>query len=187
MSLHIVDLQHPLGKKINIVGGGGKTTLAKALSSRYGYQNIELDALHFLPNWVERSAEDFQHQVDLSIRSAGDSWVVDGNYFEKLECLSSKADMFIWIDLPWRVMFRRTFVRSLKRMIDRTKICGDNYESWTKFFSTDSLWWWYITNYTAISNRKNILSKYIPDNVPVMRLRNTKQVDIFYKTWITRK
>ena len=186
LSLNIVDLQHPLGKRINIVGGGGKTTLARALSDRYGYQNIELDALHFLPHWVERSAEDFQRQVDLSIKNAGDSWVIDGNYFEKLECLSSNIDMFIWIDLPWRVMFRRTFVRSLKRMIDRTKICGDNFESWSKFFSTDSLWWWYMSNYSDIANREEMLSRYIPRNVPVIRLSNTKELDLFYETWIKK-
>ena len=187
MSLHIVDIQHPLGKRINIVGGGGKTSLAKALSSRYGYQNIELDALHFLPNWIERSAEDFQRLLEISIRGAGDSWIIDGNYFTKLDCPSSKVDMFIWLDLPWRIMLKRIFIRSLKRMIDRTKICGDNFESWAKFFSTDSLWWWYITNYTAIANRENILSEYIPEDVPVIRLRNAKQLEMFYKTWINRE
>ena len=182
--MNIVDIHHPLGKRINIVGGGGKTSLAKALSSKYGYQNIELDALHFLPNWVERSAEDFQHQLEISIRNAGDSWIVDGNYFTKLDCPSSKVDMFIWIDLPWRVMFRRTFIRSLKRMIDRTQICGNNFESWSKFFSTDSLWWWYMANYSEIANREEILSRYIPGKVPVIRLSNAKELDMFYETWI---
>ena len=71
-------------------------------------------------------------------------------------------------------------------MIDRTKICGDNLESWSKFFSTDSLWWWYMSNYSDIANREEMLSRYIPRNVPVIRLSNTKELDLFYETWIKK-
>ena len=68
--MNVVDFTHPLGQKINVIGGGGKTTLAKALSAKYSYKNVELDYLHFLPNWVEREPEDFRKIVAVE-RSAG--------------------------------------------------------------------------------------------------------------------
>ena len=83
--MNVVDVRHPLGQKINVIGGGGKTTLAKALSAKYSYRNIELDYLHFLPNWVEREPEDFQEIVAMTLKDSGDKWVVDGNYKAKLQ------------------------------------------------------------------------------------------------------
>jgi len=32
----------------------GKTTFAAALSARLGVPHVQLDALHWLPDWVER-------------------------------------------------------------------------------------------------------------------------------------
>ena len=183
--MNVVDFTHPLGQKINVIGGGGKTTLAKALSAKYAYKNIELDFLYFLPGWVEREPEDFKQIVSEALKDSGDKWVVDGNYKAKLQdYVSSRADMVIWLDLPWFLIFRRILVRSVKRLIDRTKVCGDNTETWRLFFSGNALWWWYITSRKEFFEREAKFSEYIPPNTPVIRIKNARQLNNFYEHWI---
>ena len=94
-------LDHPLGDKINIRGGGGKTTLGKALSDKHGYSFIELDALLWLPEWGERETADFKVNTQEAINSSCSRWIVDGNYSGRLVTLvTDQCDTVIWIDVP---------------------------------------------------------------------------------------
>ena len=56
-----------LRSKIVVVGQGGKSTLSRALSKKLNLPYIELDAIHHLPNWRERSAEDFKNQIAIML------------------------------------------------------------------------------------------------------------------------
>ena len=80
-------LNHTIGEKVNIRGGGGKTTLGKALSVKYSYSFIELDAIFWLPEWVERETDDFKVKVQEAINTSRGGWIVDGNYSSRLESL----------------------------------------------------------------------------------------------------
>lgn len=67
--------------KIAILGtsGSGKSTLAKQLGEQCGAPVLHLDAVHFLPGWVERTPE--EEKIILSrFLDEHDSWVIDGNY-----------------------------------------------------------------------------------------------------------
>ena len=70
--------------KIAVVGttASGKTTLANVLADRYGVRHVELDALHWGPNWAECPAEEFRARVDAALADTG--WVADGSYHGKL-------------------------------------------------------------------------------------------------------
>ena len=48
-------------RKIIITGTTctGKTTLGKKLSVEFGIFHIDLDDIHFLPNWVEKENDEF--------------------------------------------------------------------------------------------------------------------------------
>jgi adenylate kinase family enzyme len=76
----------------------------------------------------------------------GDSCVVDGQYLTALgPSMLENADTVIWLELPWRVIFWRTFTRAIARAGDRRLICGENVETWRQvFFRRDSLVWWHI-------------------------------------------
>ena len=52
-----------LGSRICIYGRGGKTTLSRALGDLTGLPVIELDAIFWLPNWVERDSDEMREIV----------------------------------------------------------------------------------------------------------------------------
>lgn len=74
-----------------IVGtsGVGKSTFANALANATGYPFIELDGLYWGKNWRAVPHEKFENSVLAS--TAGDSWVVDGNYSAVRDVLWARA------------------------------------------------------------------------------------------------
>ena len=178
---NLVPLDYPLGDRINVRGGGGKTTLTQSLAASRGVPFIELDAVFWLPNWVEREPEDFRNQTQDAIGAAANGWVVDGNYTNHLQDLVVRqADTVVWLDLPWRVMFWRTLIRSIQRAFDKETICGSNTESWRIFFSRDSLWWMYIKNRKQLIRRGERFLPLVPAGVPVVQIQSARDLNKFY-------
>jgi adenylate kinase family enzyme len=94
-------LDNPLGCHINVQGNDGKTTLAKAISSKQGIPFIELDDIDWQPGLVERDQEEFRERTTQAMHDAGSCWVVDGNYRSKLgDLVSRQADMIIYLNFP---------------------------------------------------------------------------------------
>ncbi len=118
-----------IGKRIVIIGisGSGKSTLGKRLASRLGVEFIELDALHWEPNWVEAETEVFRERVRRAIEP--DSWVMDGNYRKQIDLSWPLTDTVVWLDTPFRTAFWRCLVRSWKRYRSRELLWGTNQEN----------------------------------------------------------
>ena len=119
--------------------GSGKTTVSRAISARLGVPCVELDALHWGPNWTEASADELI--AKLSPIVAQDAWVIDGMYFRKIGGLVlRRADTVVWVDPPWLVTFARLLRRSLTRVILRTRLYNGNRETfWNLFHPQNSL------------------------------------------------
>lgn len=180
--LNIVPMDTQLGQRISVVGNGGKSTLSKALAEKTELTFIELDALFWKPNWEESSAEELIEKVNAAIAGAPNGWIADGHYWSRMgDVILGQADMVIWLDLPWRVMFWRTLRRSFQRARDKNKVCGDNIETWRKLFSTDSLWWYWLTNRQTFSKRQERLANLLPASTPIIRLKSAKELDRFYQ------
>ena len=91
--------------------GCGKSTLARRMGDMLGIEPTHMDALHWLPGWVESSDE---HKIEL-LRPVlqKDSWIIEGAYRRILwkERLDN-ADTVIFLDYNrflclWRVLKRR--------------------------------------------------------------------------------
>ncbi|MAU01480.1 MAG: adenylate kinase, partial [Anaerolineaceae bacterium] len=84
-----------IGSRIVVVGtsGSGKTTLAQQLAACLGYPHIELDSLHWGPNWTE--APDFAQKVAQAVERP--YWVLDGNYSRVRQIIWSQADTIVWL------------------------------------------------------------------------------------------
>jgi adenylate kinase family enzyme len=126
--------------------GSGKTTLAAQIARRHGLPHVELDALHWGPQWTPVAPEVFQRRVAAAL--AADAWVVDGNYSRVRDAIWARADTLVWLDYPlWRIMARLLW-RTLRRAVRREDLWGSNRESLVKaFFSRDSILLWALQTY----------------------------------------
>lgn len=102
--------------KIAIIGysGSGKSTTASRLSEKLKIEKLHMDALHFLPGWMERKHEDELALVE-EFLNAHDSWVIDGNYSKlHYEKRMAQADKIIFLDFPRLVCLVRAYRRYLQ-------------------------------------------------------------------------
>ncbi|MGW3661830.1 AAA family ATPase [Streptomyces sp. NPDC005141] len=129
-------------ERILVVGvtGAGKSTLARAVSSRLGFPYHEMDALYFNgPNWAvnDRLVE------DVSGLTAEPRWIIDSlGYPEVRDLLWQRADTVIWLDYPKRVIMPRVLRRSWRRTVTREVLFGGNSEGWKAWLSREHPAWW---------------------------------------------
>ena len=118
--------------------GSGKTHFAARLAAQRGCPHIELDALNWLPGWLERSREDFRARVADAV--AADAWVLDGNYGKARDLVWARAETVIFLDYPFWLVFGRLLRRSLSRGLRRQTLWSGNQESLRlAFLSRDSI------------------------------------------------
>jgi adenylate kinase family enzyme len=168
-------------KRVNVKGtsGSGKTTFAQELARRLDVPFVELDALHHGPNWYQPTAEEFTVRVREAMEELPDGWVIDGNYESKLGTLVlSQADTIVWLDLPFRLKFRRLWRRTMVRIRGDVELGSGNKESWRgAFWGRDSLFWWMVK--THFLHKRQWPARFAGDP-RVVRLRSVAEA----KEWL---
>src|SRR4051812_12611338 len=103
--------------RIVVVGtsGAGKTTFARKLAEILQREPIELDALHWGPNWTVRP--EFPERVKEVI--AADTWLVEGNYSRVRDQIWERATAIVWLNYSFRIVFLRALTRTLRRIVSR--------------------------------------------------------------------
>jgi adenylate kinase family enzyme len=127
-------------ERLAIVGitGSGKTTLGERLAARLGYPLVDLDAIHWGPNWTPAPRDEFRARVAAAL--AGPTWVTAGNYSKVRDIIWARADTLVWLDYPLGVSLVRLFRRTVGRIVTREELWAGNRESWRgQFASRDSL------------------------------------------------
>ncbi len=134
-------------RRVAVVGnsGVGKSTVAARLARHLRVPHVELDAIFHLPDWRELPEDDFRAAVTAA--TAGDGWVVDGNYRAVRDLVWSRADTVVWLDLPRALVMRRITLRTVGRMVTRRPLWNGNRERLRNVLSTDPersiiLWSW---------------------------------------------
>jgi adenylate kinase family enzyme len=136
------------GTRIIVVGtsGSGKTTLSAEIARRLGLRHVELDALHWLPDWVERPDDEFRQLV--AEAAAEENWVADGNYSKVRDILWPRGTAVVWLNYSRTTVMSRVLRRTLLRATLRTPLFAGNRESlWMTLFSRDSILLWAWTSY----------------------------------------
>lgn len=129
-------------QRIVVVGppGAGKSTLAAALAERFDLPHVELDGLWWERDWQEAGREVFCDRA--AAVTAGDRWVVDGNYYSNgaRDVVWPCADTIIWLDHPRRVTIPRVIRRTIGRALRGTDLWDTgNRESLGRSLGRDSI------------------------------------------------
>lgn len=126
-------------KRVMIIGfsGTGKSTLAAKLGKIMNVKPVHLDAIHWLPNWVEETRENEIEKLKPILEN--ERWIIDGNYGrllwnERLE----KADTVIFIDVNRFVSFKNAFLRSRKY---KNQTRPDMGEGCNEKFDLEFMYW----------------------------------------------
>lgn len=135
-------------KRVSVVGTScsGKTTFAKNLANILEIKHVQLDAINFLPDWIERPKEEFLDLVEKE--AAADVWVFDGNYTRTREIVWQRATAIVWLNYSFSRTFYRSMRRTIHRVFSREELYSGNRETFQKaFMSRDSILLWVMTTY----------------------------------------
>lgn len=174
--------RHGSVARIAVLGptGSGKTSLSAEIARRLGLAHVELDAIHWLPGWVEKPLAEFRVDVAAALASHNGGWVCDGNYSPVRDLVLAEADMIVWLRLPLRVTFWRILRRSLTRAWRRERLWGTNYESIRMtFFSRESLLLYALTKGRHSGTKARRLRDSLPAGTPLHELCSSRQVAAF--------
>jgi adenylate kinase family enzyme len=149
--------------------GSGKSTLAKALASTLSLSYFEMDALHWNPSWQATPTALFREKILAA--TASNRRITDENYTAVRDVVLARADLVLWLDYPFLLVFWRLLGRSLERIVDGKLVCNGNVETFANtFFSKNSvLLWVFRSRWRRKRQLPAVLAQY--PHLRVMRFR----------------
>jgi adenylate kinase family enzyme len=171
-------------RRIVIIGitGSGKTTLATRLARHLRAPRVELDELHWGPNWTPAPPEHFRAAADAA--TAHHRWVADGNYRAVRDLVWPRADTLIWLDYPLIVNLWRLTRRNIARIATGAELYHGNRESFrTHFLSRDSLYLWALQSHRRRpQDWTDLFAGRDYPHLAILRLRSPKAT----RRWLAR-
>jgi adenylate kinase family enzyme len=119
-------------RRVHVTGGpgSGKTTFARRLGEVLGAPAYDLDDLMLRHGWdLDQPAQQMREVADT------DSWVTAGSYIGWTEPLFQRADIVLYLDIPWRVASYRILSRHLKAELAR----NNRFPGWGRLYR---FWRW---------------------------------------------
>jgi len=171
--------------KVCVIGtsGAGKSTFSARLAEKKALQHIEMDRFYWQkPNWQEPDFDEFRGQIDEA--TAGDSWVLDGNYSRTNPLKFSRADTIVWIDYSLPRTCIQALRRAIRRVIRREELwpgTGNRETFRQTFMSRQSILLWTLKTFR--SNRERHLEWMASDacaHLNFVRLRSPAEA----KRWL---
>lgn len=172
-------------QRIVIIGttSSGKSTLAGKLANRFGLSYIDLDALHWEPNWTEAPLEVFRERVRNRIQAQ--AWVVAGNYHIVRDLVWAQAEAIIWLDYSFLRVFWQLTKRTFKRWWTQELLWGTNRENlWMHFklWSDESLYHWLFKTYWRRKREFPVLlSKPEHHHLQLLHFKHPRETDAWLK------
>lgn len=102
--------------------GSGKTTLASQLAQRFGLPFVRTDDIYWRADWTPVPEAEVRAWLDATTASA--QWMLDGNFDAQRDLLWSRAQLAVWLDLPWSTTVLSAARRNLRWWLTREPIWG---------------------------------------------------------------
>jgi len=164
------------GPRILVGGitGSGKSTLARELARRFDAPHVEIDGHYHQPGWTGASDEQFRASV--AAATAGDRWVVDGDYNAVRDLVWPRMTTFVWLDYRRGVPTWRAARRTVRRLLRREMLWNGNRENVRNLFTHEHPIWW---SWTQHPGRRALYEGLIADpayaHIEVVRLRSPRE------------
>ena len=158
--------------------GSGKSTLAKKIGQREGAAVLHMDAVHFLPGWVERPQVNETALVEAFL-DEHDAWVIDGNYTKT--CYTRRLEeadriVVLWFG-RWTCLWRAVHRWWQNRGVVRDSSAPGCKEK----IDLEFIWWiLYDSRRPAKLARIEALGQQYPGKFTM--LRNQRELDAFIRT-----
>ena len=155
------------------VAGSGKSTLARRVADLLDLPYTEMDALHHGAGWTRRAT----FETDVAALLAAGRWVTEWQYADARPLLADRADLMVWVDLPFRVTLSRVVRRTVRRRLRREELWNGNREGPLLGFFTDPehIVRWAISTRHLYGERIPAIAATRPD-LPIVRLRTRREV-----------
>lgn len=167
--------------RIVIIGttSTGKSTLAEGLAKRFDLHFVDLDALHWEPNWQSAPLDVFRARVEEATKAG--RWVVAGNYHSVRDLIWPRAEVAIWLDYSLPVIFGRLWIRTWRRWWHQELLWGTNRENmWNhlKLWSDESLFKWLFKTYWRRKREfPELLAQPEHRHLQLIRFKEPKETD----------
>ncbi len=111
-------------RRVVVLGasGSGKSTLAAALAGRLALPYHATDPVFWAAGW--RATPEAAVRAWLVETTAAPSWVLDGNFVSHRDVLWARADLAVWLDLPFTTCVWRVARRNLRWWATRERVWG---------------------------------------------------------------
>ncbi len=168
-------------QRVAVIGtsGSGKTTFARRLAEILDAPHVELDALHWQPNWTPTPASELRPLVAEATRAS--RWVSDGNYSALRDILWTRAETIVWLNYSFTTTFNRVLRRTLHRMFTRAELFSGNRESFRQSFaSRNSILLWVLKTYRKHRREyPKLFQQPQWSHLTVVELRTPRQAEEF--------
>ena len=165
-------------KRVMIVGGpcSGKSTFAKLLHERTNLLLFNMDHIHWKPGWVERDMDEknrMVHEIHMQ-----DEWIFEGGHSSTYGERVSRADTFIWLDIPVQLrifrVLRRIIMNYGKTRPDMPENCPEKFAGRTLTFIA-FIW---RTRHSSRARHQKIIDN-APTHLTTHHIRNIREADQF--------
>ena len=115
----MVELGHGRFSRVLVLGcsGSGKSTLGARLARHLGLPFVATDDVYWRTDWTPVPEPEVR-------TSAAPRWVLDGNFDVQRDVLWGRAELAVWLDLPWTTTVARVARRNLGWWLMRTPVWG---------------------------------------------------------------
>jgi adenylate kinase family enzyme len=157
------------------LSGAGKSTLADRIADTAALPRTELDALYHGPGWVPR--ESFEDEVESFTARA--RWVTEWQYRAVRTLLAQRAELLVWLDLPFLpVVLPRLVRRTVRRRRRKEVLWNGNVEPplWSIVRDREHVVRWTVATRGKYRELVPRLARERP-GLTIVRLRSSAEVE----------